>query len=566
MSAGEPRPATASRRTTRSGRDRARSGRERRSRATASARPRPRRPRAAAAARRWPGRTGCRLSSPAPRASSAPSRTSSARPTTDAAKRRPVARPRRCLRPAGARPGPWRTGGSPGRPRDWRRSAAAAPPSRLRGTCGASMVERRLRRAHSPARRAARARRRPRAASPARCAAVELPALDRARCRESGRRARRGRRHAPRRPGAGSGAAVAGAAPRSMRSGESGAGRASAAQRSGDAACAASNGAGRWRPAPGRWRGRASPPRKSVTKPPASRTSRMPAAMSQNWRSSSQKPSKRPAATQARSSAAEPKRRMPATSGATASRICLEAVEIAMALVGHAGRDQRLGEVAAGRDAQPPLVEPGAPALLRPEALVGERLVDQAWVISPQPPPPASAPGPRSRWRNAGCRGGSWRCRRADRRSSAAWPDRPRSRRLPRAVSPSRAGRGAAPRRWSARRACRPCETKSAGPLRLTCSCSTSPKSRRSRGAALRAARCMTVIRPEWETNSNLLTPLPAREGRGGCAKRRGCRGDGLAARRPPLDPSLAGRGGLFSPRASRRSARRRRRRSAFRR
>src|SRR5579884_2329839 len=52
-------------------------------------------------------------------------------------------------------------------------------------------------------------------------------------------------------------------------------------------------------------------------------------------------------------------------------------------------------------------------------------------------------------------------------------------------------------------------ETKSAGPLRLTCSCSTSPKSRRRRGAALRAARCITVIRPEWATTS----PLPqARE------------------------------------------------------
>ena len=56
----------------------------------------------------------------------------------------------------------------------------------------------------------------------------------------------------------------------------------------------------------------------------------------------------------------------------------VEAVEIAMALVGHAGGDQRIGEVAARGDAQPPLVEPGAPALLRPEALVGERLVDQA--------------------------------------------------------------------------------------------------------------------------------------------------------------------------------------------
>jgi hypothetical protein len=40
-------------------------------------------------------------------------------------------------------------------------------------------------------------------------------------------------------------------------------------------------------------------------------------------------------------------------------------------------------------------------------------------------------------------------------------------------------------------------------PLRLTCSCSTSPKSRRSRGAALRAARCMTVMRPEWRNHGS---------------------------------------------------------------
>ena len=56
----------------------------------------------------------------------------------------------------------------------------------------------------------------------------------------------------------------------------------------------------------------------------------------------------------------------------------VEAAEIAMRLVGDAGGDQRLGEVAAGGDAQPPLVEPGAPALFRPEALVGQRIVDQA--------------------------------------------------------------------------------------------------------------------------------------------------------------------------------------------
>jgi hypothetical protein len=56
-------------------------------------------------------------------------------------------------------------------------------------------------------------------------------------------------------------------------------------------------------------------------------------------------------------------------------------------------------------------------------------------------------------------------------------------------------------------------ETKSAGPLRLTCSCSTSPKSRRMRGAALRAARCMTVMRPEWDTID--FSPLPAGRGWG---------------------------------------------------
>ena len=56
--------------------------------------------------------------------------------------------------------------------------------------------------------------------------------------------------------------------------------------------------------------------------------------------------------------------------------------------------------------------------------------------------------------------------------------------------------------------------TKSAGPLRLTCSCWTSLKSRRSRGAALRAARSMTVIRPEWEGISYSL-PSPSGEGSG---------------------------------------------------
>src|SRR5207253_909441 len=55
----------------------------------------------------------------------------------------------------------------------------------------------------------------------------------------------------------------------------------------------------------------------------------------------------------------------------------VEAGEIAMRLEGYAGGDQRLADVAAGGDARPALVEPGAPALLGPEALVGQRIVDQ---------------------------------------------------------------------------------------------------------------------------------------------------------------------------------------------
>ena len=47
--------------------------------------------------------------------------------------------------------------------------------------------------------------------------------------------------------------------------------------------------------------------------------------------------------------------------------------------------------------------------------------------------------------------------------------------------------------RWSA------IDTKSAVPLRLTCKFWTSPKSRRRRGPALRAARSTMVNRPEWE-------------------------------------------------------------------
>src|SRR5687767_13888218 len=49
-------------------------------------------------------------------------------------------------------------------------------------------------------------------------------------------------------------------------------------------------------------------------------------------------------------------------------------------------------------------------------------------------------------------------------------------------------------------------ETKSDGPLRLTWSCSTSPKSRRSRLPALRAARSITRINPDTADNARILS------------------------------------------------------------
>jgi hypothetical protein len=51
--------------------------------------------------------------------------------------------------------------------------------------------------------------------------------------------------------------------------------------------------------------------------------------------------------------------------------------EIAVTQERDAGRDQRVGKVAARRDAQPRVLQPGALALFRPEALIGQRLIDQ---------------------------------------------------------------------------------------------------------------------------------------------------------------------------------------------
>ena len=63
------------------------------------------------------------------------------------------------------------------------------------------------------------------------------------------------------------------------------------------------------------------PPSKSATRPPASRTSRIPAAMSHGLSPISQNPSKRPAATCARSRVAAPALRMPDAFGNNARNV-----------------------------------------------------------------------------------------------------------------------------------------------------------------------------------------------------------------------------------------------------
>src|SRR5690606_31862709 len=62
--------------------------------------------------------------------------------------------------------------------------------------------------------------------------------------------------------------------------------------------------------------------------------------------------------------------------------------EIPVRLIGNAGGDQRLAELPPGRNAQPGVLQPGAAALFRPEALVGDRLVDEPGdYLTPAPSP-----------------------------------------------------------------------------------------------------------------------------------------------------------------------------------
>ena len=157
-----------------------------------------------------------------------------------------------------------------------------------------------------------------------------------------------------------------------------------------------------------------------------------------------------------------------------------------------AAGDHGVGEPLAAGDADALVVHERALAAFGDEHLFAGRIVDQAGDRSC---PRARA---RSKSRTAECRAGSWWCRRADRRSSGATCRRPRARRLPRRESRSRAAPCSAPanRVSSARRSAE--ETKLAGPLSETCSFSTSPKSRLSARAVLRAAAIITLSRAEW--------------------------------------------------------------------
>ena len=91
-------------------------------------------------------------------------------------------------------------------------------------------------------------------------------------------------------------------------------------------------------------------PSRSVTMPPASRTSSMPAAMSHGARLSSQKASKRPQATSARSSAAAPARRMPDVARMTRGELAQIASRCPRCLNGKPGADQRARRIGDRRD------------------------------------------------------------------------------------------------------------------------------------------------------------------------------------------------------------------------
>ena len=104
----------------------------------------------------------------------------------------------------------------------------------------------------------------------------------------------------------------------------------------------------------------------------------MPAARSQGRKFRSQKPSKRPAATQARSSAAAPVRLMPTELAMTACISFRKSSWPGLPRCGMPGDDHAVGELGPCRDPEAPVVEEGALAALGGEHLVAGRIVDEA--------------------------------------------------------------------------------------------------------------------------------------------------------------------------------------------
>ncbi len=119
-------------------------------------------------------------------------------------------------------------------------------------------------------------------------------------------------------------------------------------------------------------------PSSPLTVPPASTTSKAPAAMSQGKRRSSQKPSKRPAATYARSSAADPSRRTAWASSRNAANTWTWRRRSSRMLYGKPVQSSASTSVRRGRHADRHAVQPRALPAFGGEQLFADRVVDDA--------------------------------------------------------------------------------------------------------------------------------------------------------------------------------------------
>ena len=179
-----------------------------------------------------------------------------------------------------------------------------------------------------------------------------------------------------------------------------------------------------------------SSPAQSVTTPPASVTRRAPAATSQEPRPISKKPSKTPAAVQARSRLAAPARRRSSQRQEGAFEHPAVVVEAVLVLEREAGVADGRGHRPVGDPDRAPVPE-GAAAPHGGEGLAAE----QRGVDGARPPVGPPPPAPPTR-RPPGSRAGSWPSRREGRPPT---PGRPWSRRPPRRRRRSRERRARAP-------------------------------------------------------------------------------------------------------------------------